>query len=134
VFSDFWSFGSLSQSRVFYAGVSLFLVALIAWGATTAVPPIPKLFAQQDKLEHIMAFGALTLWLSVLFGTRNLVLVAGLAVLGSISLEWVQSALSATREGSWGDLLASLTGVALAVGFVMSARHFIRTRRVALQG
>lgn len=124
----------MSQSRVFYAGVSLFLVALIAWGATTAVPPIPKFFAQQDKLEHIMAFGALTLWLSVLFGTRNLVLVAILCGFGGIALEWTQSTFSASREGSLGDLVASFCGVALAVMFVNFVRYFIRSRGVALPG
>ena len=101
-----------------YFLVTLLIVALIGWGAMSAVPPIPKLFDQQDKLEHIMAFAALTLWLAAMMGPKRIIFCALIAFLGAFALELAQGLLSQTRTGSLFDLVASAVGILLAVLFV----------------
>lgn len=118
-------------SRIIYAFGSLFIVGLIGWGALNAVPPIPKIFPEQDKLEHICAFGALTLWLSALLGPKRIALYGGLAFLAAVALEVAQGLLSPTRSGDFPDLIASTTGILLAIGFVQLARWLIQSRRSA---
>lgn len=121
----------ITTSRLIYAAVSLGIALLIVWGATQAAPPIPKLFAQQDKLEHFLAFGALTLWITAFFGPRHIGLSSALAVLAGIGLELVQAFLIPTRSGSLMDLLASIAGVVACAAFVMICRSLIRSRRVS---
>lgn len=114
------------MARWIKIAMTLFLTALIVWGAMRAVPPIPKLFVQQDKLEHILAFGALTLWLTALTGPKKWMIAACLAGVGAVALELGQHVLIASRQGSLPDLAASLVGVGLACLFVISVRHVIR--------
>lgn len=119
----------MTPRRLISIALTLGLTALIAWGALRAVPPIPKLFDQQDKLEHILAFGALTLWLIAMFGPRNWLLCAGFAAAGAVALELSQHFFAAGREGSFYDGIASLIGIVLAVVFVRSMRHAIERKR-----
>ncbi|MAK60074.1 MAG: hypothetical protein CMK09_03755 [Ponticaulis sp.] len=114
--------------------MTLLLTILIVWGALRAAPPIPKFFDQQDKLEHILAFGALTLWLTALTGPRRWKLAGGLAVCAAIGLELAQTFLVASRQGSLPDLIASLIGIVLATLFVISVRHVIRNQKQPVTG
>lgn len=118
----------MTPRRLISIALTLGLTALIAWGALRAVPPIPKLFDQQDKLEHILAFGALTLWLIVMFGPRNMIFCAAFAAAGAVALELSQHFFATGREGSFFDGLASLTGIVLAVVFVKTVRYLIRSK------
>jgi VanZ family protein len=115
--------------RIFFSIMTLGLVALIAWGALRYAPPIPKLFDQQDKLEHFIAFAALTLWLTVTLGVRNVFKAIALAIIAAIALEIAQGALSETRSGSVLDAIFSLMGVASASVFMLVIREKLRLRR-----
>ena len=119
----------MTSRKLISVFLTLGLTALIAWAAMRAVPPIPKLFDQQDKLEHVLAFGALTLWLIVMFGPKQWRLSAIIAVMGAISLEVMQEFFAIGRAGSFFDGLASLAGIALAIVFVQTLRHTILERR-----
>ncbi|MAT33903.1 MAG: hypothetical protein CMK06_01970 [Ponticaulis sp.] len=120
------------MKRFLYACVTLALVALISWGAMTAIPPIPKIVPHQDKLEHVLAFGALTLWLTVLFGPRRISWTVVLASGGALALEISQGLFSDKREGDIADLSASLFGIAMAGLSLLALRELIRRRQRAI--
>ena len=84
------------MKRALYFAMPLAVAIVIAWGAFSSVPPIPKLFEQQDKVEHLLAFGALSFWLLAALGPRRTVLAACLSVGAAVGLELVQHVLSAT--------------------------------------
>lgn len=119
----------MTPKRLFLGAVSLFIGGLILWGATADIPPIPKLFSQQDKLEHFAAFGALMLWLSAFLGPKNWMYAACIASSCAIGLELAQAFLVPTRTGDLPDLMASFAGVAASVGFIFYVRSTVRSRR-----
>ncbi len=110
----------------FYFFVTCLLIAGLAWGALQSVPPIPKLFHQQDKLEHLLAFGALTLWLTAMLKPSRWMLAALISAFGAVGLETAQAAFSPARTASGADVLASLIGITLATAFVLTARKTLR--------
>ena len=116
---------------LFYFVMSLALAVVIAWGALRDVPPIPKLFAEQDKLEHFLTFAALTLWVSALVKPSRLFLAISLCLAAALGLESAQGVFSQARSASVFDFLASSIGVFSAAGFIWTARYFLRRRRVA---
>ena len=121
--------GLMTPKRLFLGAVSIFIGALILWGATADIPPIPKFFSAQDKLEHFAAFGALMLWLSAFVGPRNWPYAALIAVCCAVGLEVVQANFVASRSGDIPDLIASLSGVAASIGVIFYVRLMIRSRR-----
>lgn len=90
-------------------------LALSALGFWLAVSPqaIPRLFPQQDKLEHFLAFAALAGLASI--NARALVWRAMSVSALTVLVEIGQAVLSTTREPSWNDVLAGLLGVAFAI-------------------
>ena len=120
------------MKRLFFALLTCGLVALIAWGALRYAPPIPKLFSQQDKLEHFIAFAALTLWMTATLGPKNVLKAIILAIVAAIALEIAQGTLSDTRSGSVLDAVFSLMGVASASVFMLIVREKLRSRRPSL--
>lgn len=113
-----------------YSFIVLGLIALIGWGALRDVPPIPKLFAGQDKLEHFLAFGALMLWLAAFLRPTRWKFCFLLAVGLALGLELAQAAFSASRSASVADFAASLAGISLASVFIVVVRRsFTRSAR-----
>ena len=121
----------MTPKRLLLGAMSVGIALIIFWGATADIPPIPKLFSQQDKLEHVAAFGALTVWLAAFVGPRNWIYAAGIAALGAVGLELVQAFFIPTRSGDLPDLIASLFGVVAASAFIFYARLMIRSRRTS---
>ncbi|MAP96449.1 MAG: hypothetical protein CMK07_16000 [Ponticaulis sp.] len=122
------------MKRALYFAMPLAVAIVIAWGAFSSVPPIPKLFEQQDKVEHLLAFGALSFWLLAALGPRRTVLAACLSVGAAVGLELVQHVLIPSRSGSLADLSASLMGIVGALVFVIGVRHVIRNRSAFAAG
>lgn len=119
------------QRNGLYTAFLVLLVALIAWGGLRDVPPVPKFFEGQDKLEHLMAFSALTLWLAALVRPSRWQLAAGLSAMAALLLEVAQGLFSVHRSASLGDLLASMIGIALAAAFILAMRRTLVSRSAA---
>ncbi len=111
-----------------YIAMTLALAGLIAWGALREVPPIPKLFDGQDKLEHFLAFGALMMWLTAFVRPSRWLLAFGVSTLAAVSLELGQAFLTSSRSASLADFLASLTGILAATAFIQLARKTLRSK------
>ncbi len=111
-----------------YIAMTLALTGLIAWGALREVPPIPKLFDGQDKLEHFLAFCALMMWLTAFVRPSRWPLAFGISALAAISLELGQACLTSSRSASLADFLASLTGILGATVFIQLARKTLRPK------
>lgn len=119
------------MKKLIFAAMTLGLCALIGWGALAVAPPIPKFFHHQDKLEHILAFAALTLWITATLGPRHVWKAAAIALAAAVSLELAQGLLSETRSASLADAVASTLGTGMAALFVSLARR-LHTRQRAL--
>lgn len=114
------------KRRAIYAAICLALILLIGWGAMAAVPPIPKLFSWQDKVEHFLAFGGLSLWLTVLTGPKRWAIAVCLAAFMAIGLETAQALFLHSRTGSLDDVFASFLGILAGSGFILWARRTFR--------
>ncbi len=98
--------------------VALWLLWL---GVVTAVgyglfrpQPVPELVRHGDKLEHIVAFAALTFTSWLVLQRYLWRVVAAVVVLALVS-EWLQPLISPLRSGCIEDSLANLAGIALAL-------------------
>lgn len=103
-----------------HAGAVCVAAALIlaAIGFYLAVSPqsIPRLFPNQDKLEHFLAFGVLAGLVS--FNAKALMSCAMSVAALTVVVEIGQAVLSTTREASWDDVFAGVLGVAFVVAAV----------------
>lgn len=106
------------------------LAGLILWGALNAVPPIPRVFGHQDKIEHFLAFAGLALWLTAGLGPKRLYSALALSAVSAVGLEVAQLLLSPTRTASLPDILASLAGILAAAVFMIIARQMISSRQI----
>ncbi|HGP7489521.1 TPA: VanZ family protein [Neisseria gonorrhoeae] len=107
-------------SALWFAGG---IYSLLFKAADTAPPPFPHF----DKAAHLALFFAQILLLAKAFKTgklpipyRSLIAFAFCFAVGS---ECAQAWFTATRTGSLGDVLADLTGAALALFAARSACH-----------
>lgn len=80
--------------------------------------------AGSDKLAHVALF-AVPVWLLGRL-TERIWLVAGGFTVHAVASEFVQWWFVPYREGSWGDLVADLAGIALAVALLLWRRNRIR--------
>jgi len=86
------------------------MVAAIIWLSVTPSPPDPG-FEHGDKVEHVLAYGALMFWFCQLFASRRAQIgcAIGFVALG-VGLEFVQGALG-YRTYDEADMLANTVGV-----------------------
>ena len=78
-------------------------------GLATDVP-------EGDKIEHLLAYGLLSVWAVWLFAGRRAQLVAALGLVGlGIAMEFAQGYLTTYRSMDWRDALADTIGVAVAL-------------------
>jgi len=87
------------------------LVVLVVYFSLAPHPPEPLSFDNADKLEHLLAYALLSLWLNQLYSSalsRSLVVVA-LVALG-VGLEYVQG-WTGYRMFDVLDMLANSVGV-----------------------
>ena len=122
---------NLSLRHVLYSGLTLALLLVIGWSALRDSSPLPYVIPKQDKFEHLLAFAAMHLWLTVLFRGRYLGRITLVCVLAAFGVEIAQWALTTTREPSWKDAVASLLGVFSAAAFQILVRRLVRMFRAA---
>jgi len=92
----------------------LCVAALLCYGLLRSAPP-PELFAQSDKLEHLLAFAALAFTCRAAFPHLGNERFWGLMLPLAPLLEWLQHLLQpASRHFSLGDAAANLAGMLLA--------------------
>lgn len=96
-----------------WLGLWCIAIAMVIVLSLTPPPPmaVPRHF---DKVEHLLAYAALSTGAVLLFARRpgQLFAAAGLVVLG-VALEFAQAQLTHTRMADPADALANTTGVAL---------------------
>ena len=107
--------GASARAAMRWALVGFAALAL-CYSAFTPDRPLPSLFPQQDKLEHLAAFAALSVL--ILWRTSTSSLWPAALILGGFGVEAVQSGLG-YREASIQDALASNLGV--ICGWALSA-------------
>jgi VanZ family protein len=98
--------------RLWLAAVLAF-AAFIAWSSLAPTPPVsaPSL---SDKLQHFVAYLALTLLASGIAMPGRLWLTAFRCFLLGGFLEIAQGLLTTTRQAEWGDLAANTAGILAA--------------------
>lgn len=84
------------------------LVVLVVYFSLAPHPPEPLSFDNADKLEHLLAYALLSLWLNQLYLSRVLVVVALIAL--GVGLEYVQG-WTGYRMFDVLDMLANSVGV-----------------------
>jgi VanZ family protein len=94
------------------------LVALVVYLSLTPHPPVVMTFNESDKLEHCMAYAALSLWFCQIYvQTRQRVKVAVALIAMGITIEILQG-LSGYRFFEYADMLANSVGV--LAGFLLA--------------
>ena len=94
-----------------------FLVGLVALFIATLAPIEVRVPLINDKIEHLLAFFALTLLGLRAFGRKHIVpLALGLAAIGGL-IEILQGSAFIGRDAELFDWIADLGGIALAMPF-----------------
>lgn len=98
--------------RAWQAAIVLLAAVIVAGGLL----PLPELAAAGgfDKLEHFVAYFALTLLGSGIVPPERLWLVAARAFALGLAVELLQASLTTTRTADWVDVLANGAGVLMA--------------------
>lgn len=93
--------------------LGLWIAALVAVIVLSLIPPPPmRVPAGTDKLEHFLAYAALSAYAAMLFARRRMqaLVAAGLIVLG-VGLEVAQATLTDSRMADSADAFANTLGV-----------------------
>lgn len=77
--------------------------------------PVIESYSAWDKGEHVVAYLVLTLWFTGILERRWYPLAAAGAAFLGLLMELAQGTLTATRHADLVDIVANLTGVALAL-------------------
>jgi len=107
----------LKHHRI-WAGAGWLLIALVVTFSLIPHPPEPLSFDNVDKLEHLLAYAVLSLWLNQLYSSalsRALVVVALIGL--GVGLEFVQG-WSGYRMFDVLDMLAN--GVGVLIGWLLA--------------
>jgi VanZ family protein len=91
------------------------MAGAIALGSLLTLPPVAPDLPQGDKLQHLLAYGALTAWFAQITASARALLrhAAGFVLLGA-GLEVLQS-LNPDRQFEFADMLANAAGVLLGL-------------------
>lgn len=91
------------------------LVALVIYLSLSdiSLPQVPS--DSGDKINHLIAYGVLTVWFGQLFLTWNKRAVVALALIAlGVSMEFIQG-MTDYRFFEWQDAVANLCGVVLGI-------------------
>ena len=114
--------GVIRKAALALFGLGVVAVAGVSLLPQESLPPV----GLWDKLQHLLAYGALAVTGGVAFpGNRRLVVLGGALVLFGCALELAQSGIPG-RFGSLGDALANSLGVALGLAAAHLAARFRR--------
>ena len=114
---------TLRYARIWYVlGAALTLLVIVA--SLVPARDLPRL-RLDDKLEHVLAYLALSLWFGGLMAPRGyLRLALWLLALGG-GIEIAQGLMGLGRHAEWGDFFADGLGVALGLALCLAGlRHW----------
>ena len=97
------------------------MVAAIVWLSLTPAPPKID-FRESDKVGHLLGYGTVMFWFSMLFSKRARILYAAGFVAMGISLEFIQGELG-YRSYEPLDMVANSLGVLLGWAAAFAARR-----------
>jgi VanZ family protein len=105
--------------RRMWLSIGVIMVLVITIACLLPARELPAV-GLSDKIEHLLAFGAVAFWFGSIVVRRDLHWVA-LAVVGFGGLiEVMQSAMGLGREADWLDVLADSLGVLIGVILVLT--------------
>ncbi len=103
----------LAKPGLWLAGAAAIALA-IALGSLLPGPLVAAV-SGFDKLEHLVAYLLLALWLAGMVERRHYPGAALAALLFGALLEMAQGAMTATREPEWADVAANALGAGTAL-------------------
>ncbi len=109
-----------NPNRVIHAALAIAVAALIAWGTLQKEDPIPDFFQDQDKLEHIVAFGLFAATLAYALPRRFVWAAVLTTALMAVAVEYGQKAWFPTRSFSYADAAAGILGAVVAGALAMA--------------
>ncbi len=100
------------------------LLMVVAVLLGSLLPRVPTLdFQDSDKVNHLVAYIAMTAWFTALVQRRRYWLIAtGLVLLG-IGVEVAQASMNLGRDGDWRDVVANCIGIAAGLALALSSRE-----------
>lgn len=104
-----------------WIGVGLALVAIVLYFCLEP-PGDGGVFLVPDKLSHLLAFFALTVWFTALVERRCYVVVGVLMLSLGIGIEWLQDWMALGRSAEVADVYADAAGIALGLAFSLVIR------------
>ncbi len=111
----------LRYRRLWLALGVLMVVALIVVGLTPGVPGLG--FRGADKLEHLLAYLAVTAWFGSLFERSGYPLLALAMIALGIGIEFSQESMALGRRGDVLDAVANTLGVGAGLLAAASSRE-----------
>lgn len=103
----------LSMRQLAWRVLFLLAAAWVAWSGLVPVQALPAVNLW-DKLAHALAYGMLTLLLTLAIRSHRVWIAGGWMMLYGISIEVFQS-WTGYRSAEWQDVVANGTGVLAAV-------------------
>ena len=107
---------------------TLFIIctAILLYGLLRPESP-PNLFDDSDKALHLLAFGGVSLSARIAFLRAPAWLLWGALLLCAPLSEWLQFKLQSSRQFSWLDISANLSGIILAaIGWWILSKLYTR--------
>lgn len=102
------------------------LIAILSLEATSAKPR----FQWSDKVQHFIAYMALTAPLTIAAGRRRVWLAITASGLYGVALEFAQGALTDNRVPSILDAIANVAGAATGAAIAVICIRFVSLRRI----
>lgn len=112
--------------------VFLFWACIIASTFVMLIDLTPKTggWPYWDKVQHIVGFGILTTLGCFAYVQKKVWVCAGLVTYGAL-IEYFQSALTISRTASFGDWLADIFGVIMAIAVCVMIKN-MRAKNAAI--
>lgn len=105
-------------------GVYALAVAVVLYITLAPIDVLPQPSGWDDKVEHSVTWGVLTL-LGIVLSPRRLWQIAAFTLALGAAIEVLQAIMPFGRSGDWRDVVADAVGVALGLGLWLAARRAI---------
>ena len=106
----------LRHARAWLVGGCLLVMSVVVASLVPSysLPPV----GVSDKFEHSMAYAAMTLWFTGIYGRSRYVHIGVALFLLGIAIEYAQGAMDLGRQRDYHDVIANSGGI--AVGMIVA--------------